>query len=279
MGLVDKIKKDVQKSGGSRSKFTYVRDGQKVRIRFLVDMDDGLEVPFHDSFERSINVPCRKVFGHSCPYCDDEDLRTRSQYVWSVWNYESKQVELFMFRVNNCSPIPALMAMYENFGTLTDRDYVISCSGKQMNKTFTVIPMDKVKFRNAKAKPYSKSAILKMIDKAWPDENDSEDYEDDSEDFETPRKGNTHKSKVKASKGHQKVSEDGWGDEEEKDYESMKPIELFKLCKERDIECVPKKPKKFYINLLEEWDAAQEDWGSDDDEEEDDWDDDEWEEE
>lgn len=279
MGLVDKIKKDVQKSGGSRSKFTYIRDGQKVRIRFLVDMDDGLEIPFHDSFERSINVPCREVFGHSCPYCDDEDLRTRSQYVWSVWNYESKQVELFMFRVNNCSPIPALMAMYENFGTLTDRDYVISCSGKQMNKTFTVIPMDKVKFRNAKAKPYSKSAILKMIDKAWPDENDSEDYEDDSEDFESPSKGSTHKSKVKASKGHQKASEDDWGDEEEKDYESMKPIELFKLCKERDIECVSKKPKQFYINLLEEWDAAQEDWGSDDDEEDDDWDGDEWEEE
>ena len=84
---------------------------------------------------------------------------------------------------------------------------------------------------------------------------------------------------MKASKGHQKASEDDWGDEEEKDYESMKPIELFKLCKERDIECVTKKPKKFYINLLEEWDAAQEDWGSDDDEEEDDWDGDEWEEE
>ena len=53
----------------------------------------------------------------------------------------------------------------------------------------------------------------------------------------------------------------------------MSPKELFKLCKERKIkDAVPKKPKKFYINLLEEYDSAQDDWGDEDDDDE--WEDD-----
>ena len=182
MGLVDKIKADVKKSGQNKGKFIYFREGQKQRIRFLTDMDDGMEVTFHDSFEAGINVPCQELFGRNCPYCDEEGLRTRSQYIWSVYNYETKEVQLFMFPVNNCSPIPALMAMYENYGTITDRDYVISVSGKQQNKTFSVVPMDKVKFRNVKAKPFSDKAILKMLDNAFP--CDAVDDEDEDEDYD-----------------------------------------------------------------------------------------------
>ena len=70
--------------------------------------------------------------------------------MWSVYNYEAKEVQLFMFPVNNFTPVPALVALYENYGTLMDRDYVISVSGRGVNKSFTVIPMDKVKFRNTK---------------------------------------------------------------------------------------------------------------------------------
>ena len=181
MGLLDDIKNDVKKSGQNKGKFIYFREGTKQRVRFLNDMDDGMKVTFHDSFEAGINVPCQEeTFGRNCPYCEEEGIRTRSQYIWSVWNYETKEVQLFMFPVNNCSPIPALMAMYENYGTLTDRDYVISVSGKQQNKTFSVVPMDKVKFRNEKAKPFAEKAILKMLDKAFPceDAEGEEDYEE-----------------------------------------------------------------------------------------------------
>ena len=84
-----------------------------------------------------------------------------------------------MFPVNNCTPIPALMAMYENYGTICDRDYVISVSGKQQNKTFSVVPMDKVKFRNEKAKPFSEKAILKMLDNAFPCDADVDEDDED----------------------------------------------------------------------------------------------------
>lgn len=276
--LVAKIKADVKKSGQNKGKFIYFREGQKQRVRFLVDMDDGMEVVFHDSFEAGINVPCQEQFNRDCPYCEEEGLRTRSQYVWSVYNYETKEVQLFMFPVNNCSPIPALMAMYENYGTIVDRDYVISVTGKQQNKTFSVVPMDKVKFRNEKAKPFSDKAILKMLDKAFP----CDESEDEEEEEEKPKKRSVKSTGKKSPKKSEPEEDndydtDSWGEEEEEkdtlDYSEMSAKELYKLCKDREIEAAPRKSAKYYINLLEEYDKAQDDWGEGEEDEE------EWEEE
>lgn len=284
MGLVDKIKADVKKSGQNKGKFIYFREGQKQRVRFLTDMDDGMEVTFHDSFEQGVNVPCQELFGKDCPYCDDDSLRTRSQYIWSVYNYETKEVQLFMFPVNNCSPIPALMAMYENYGTICDRDYVISVSGKQQNKTFSVVPMDKVKFRNEKAKAFSEKAILKMLDKAFP--CDAVEDDDDDDEDEAPKKRPAKSAGKKSSKKPEPEDDyeddddyeeaEDWGDDDDDevvDYSEMSAKELYNLCKERDIKAAPKKPAKFYINLLEEADKAEDDWGDEDEEDDDEWED------
>lgn len=278
MGLIDKIKADVKKAGQNKGKFIYFREGQKQRVRFLTDMDDGMEITFHDSFEQGINCPCQEHFGRSCPHCNDDTLRTRSQYIWSVWNYETKEVQLFMFAVNNCSPIPALMAMYDNYGTLLDRDYVISVTGKQQNKTFSVVPMDKVKFRNDKAKPYSEKAILKMLDKAFPCDESEEEEEEEPKRSHKSSKGGSKKTNRKSEPETEPDDddyEDEWDEEEEEneqvDYSEMSAKELYALCKERDIKVAPKKPAKYYINQLEEYDAAQDDWGEN--EEEDEWED------
>ena len=278
MGLLSEIKKDAKKSGQNKGKFIYFREGQKQRIRFLQDMDDGLQITFHDSFEQSINVPCQEHFDRECPYCDDDTVRTRSQYVWSVWNYETNEVQLFMFPVNNCSPLPALVAMYETYGTLTDRDYVISVTGKQQNKTFSVVPMDKVKFRNTKAKPYSESQVLKMLDKAFPCDTDTD--EDDEDYTPKSKKKKQRPAKTSTKKDVDEDYEDDDYDEDmseeddadDVDYESMSVKELYKLCKSRGIDVAPKKSQKYYIKQLEEYDEQNEDWGNDDD-------DDEWEEE
>lgn len=282
MGLLDNIKKDAKKSGQSKGKFIYFREGQKQRIRFLQDMDEGQEIVWHDSYEQGINVPCQEHFGKNCPYCEDDSLRTRSQYAWSVWNYETNEVQVFMFPVNNCSPLPALVALYETYGTLTDRDYVISVSGKQQNKSFSVVPMDKAKFRNGKAKPFSEQALLKMIDKAWPaEDNDDEDDED-----EAPKKKKAPKKiggKTKTKKSYDEdedededdYTDEDFEDEDEDDsdeYEDMSPKELFNLCKKRKLDAAPKKSAKYYINILRDADKAEDDWGDDDDEE-DDWED------
>lgn len=277
-GLVDKIKGDVKKAGTNKSKFIYFREGVKQRVRFLVDMDDGMEITFHDSFERNINVPCQEIFGRDCPYCEEEGLRTRSQYVWPVYNYETKEVQLFMFPVNNCSPVPALMAMYENYGTITDRDYVISVSGRQQNKTYSVVPMDKVRFRNERAKPLSEKAILKLIDKAYPCD-DAEDDDEDDRPVRRTKNGAKPKKRRPEPEDDYEDDDDYDGDDldddnDEPDYEDMTDRELYKLCKDRGISVPPKKSTKFYIKQLEEYDKAQDDWGDDEDDD-DDWEDDE----
>lgn len=282
MGLLDNIKKDAKKSGQSKGKFTYFREGNKVRLRFLQDMDEGIEITWHDSYEQGINVPCQEHFGKDCPYCEDDSLRTRSQYAWSVWNYETNEVQIFMFPVNNCSPIPSLVALYETYGTLTDRDYVISVSGKQQNKSFSVVPMDKAKFRNGKAKPFSEQALLKMIDKAWPaeDTGDEDDEEDEAPKKKKGPKKSGGKTKTKKSYDEDDDEDDDYSDEDfddeeedEDEYEDMSPKELFNLCKKRKLDAAPKKSAKYYINILREADKAEDDWGDDDDEE-DDWEED-----
>lgn len=272
MGILDRIKQDAKKVGSNKSKIFYLKEGGKARIRFLADMEEGTIVKFHDSFEKGINVPCQEIFGRECEYCDDDSLRTRDLYAWPVYDYESKEIKIFLYAVNNCSPLPALMALYETYGTLTDRDYVLTVTGRQQNKTFSVVPMDKNKFRNSKVKALSEEKILKIIDKAFPATNDEDD--DDEEEEEIPKK--SKKSKVQHQKNKKPQNEsvedddDYWEDEDddEKDYENMTPKELYKLCKEYDIEAAPKKTQKYYINLLNEYDKANEDWGDDDD---DDW--------
>ena len=261
------IKNEIAKTGTNKGKFLFFKDGTKIRVRFLNDMEEGLEIPFHDSFALGINVPCQEVFGRSCEYCGDEELRTRSMYVWSVYDYESKEVKLLMFAVNNCSPVPALASMYESYGTLTDRDYEIKRIGKGQNTTYSVVPLEKKRFRNEKVKAMSEQAILKAIDKAYP-ANNSEDLEEDNEE-ERPvkRKGKPSKKKTPEPEPEEEEEEeemDDWDEEEEEevDYEEMTARELYNLCKEREISCKPKRSKEYYIDLLEEYDESED--GDDD---------------
>ena len=270
MGLMDELKQEIKNTGTSKGKFLYTKDGSKIRVRFLQEIDDGYKIPWHDSYALGVDVPCQEVFGRECKHCGDDDLRTRNKYAWSVYDYESEEVKIFMYPVNNCTPIPQLISFAETYGTITDRDYEIKQQGKGQNKTFSVVPLEVRKFRNTKAKPLSKSALLKYIDKAYPDK----DADDDEE--ETPKqnrkKGNKTEQKKETKKKYMNEPEEDEEDEdeEEKDYEEMTARELFKLCRERDIDCRPKKDKDYYIELLEEYDDEQDDdWDEDEDDDED----------
>lgn len=269
---LNNLKNEIKKSGTSKGKFLYFKEDSKIRVRFLTDMEEGLEITFHDSFQLGINVPCQEEFGRDCEYCENEDLRTRKMYVWSVYDYESKEVKLLMAAVNNCSPVPALASLYESYGTLTDRDYEIKRVGKGQNTTYSVIPLDKMKFRNTKVKPLSEQAVLKCIDKAYPADN-SENLEDEEDTPKNKKKGNKTKENTKTKTKKEEDYDDEEETDLENDYESMNAKELYKLCVEREIDCKPKKTKEYYIDLLEEYDEENSnDWDEDEDDEDDDWD-------
>jgi hypothetical protein len=269
MGLIDDIKSQAKKAGTNRGKLIYFKPGAKVRFRFRQDMEEGTKVLFHDSFSLGINVPCQKLFGRKCRYCDNDDLRHRDLYVWSVYDYEAKEDKLLLGAVNNFSPIPALVGMYETYGTLTDRDYVITKNGTQTSTTFSVVPMDKVKFRNEKSKPFSESKLLGILDKAFPSE-DSDADEDEEEDVKPAKKkskpsdADDEDETPKKKTNKKPVEED---EDETTDYEEMTAKELYKLCIKRDIPVKPKKSESFYIAKLKDYDEE-----TNSDEDEDDWD-------
>jgi hypothetical protein len=281
MGLVDDIKGAVKRSGANKGKFLYFKPGTKIRVRFLQELDDGLKVLFHDSYQAGINEPCQELFDRECKHHEDEDLRHGDVYMWSVWDYESKEVKILMGRVNNCSPIPALVGMYDTYKTIMDRDYVITKNGSGTTASFTVVPMDKVKFRNEKVTPFSESKVLKLIDKAFPADSD-EDDEDEDEEPKKKKKGKKVSKSDEKKKKKKPVDEDEEEDEEaeeeaeeeeaeedeeeSEDYEDMTAKELYKLCKKHKIDVQPKKSESFYIKKLK---AADEEDSDDEDEEDD----------
>jgi hypothetical protein len=262
MSLLSKIKQGVASSGSSLGKIVYTKDGSKIRIRFLQDVEDGMEITLHDHFEKGINAICQETLGKSCPYCDleEEGWRHRTGYVWSVWDHDAKEVKLFIGYAHNFSHLPALIGMAEAYGNWTDRDYVLSQTGKQLNKQLSVVPMDRAKFKNTKAKPLTKKAILDILDKAYPV----------NEEDETSKKN----GKKKTSKKKQEEPED---DEDENEYEEMTPRELYMECIERGLEAKKKQKAVYYIEILEEDDEnnadeeEDEDWEDSEDDEDGEW--------
>lgn len=269
MGLVNDIKGDIKKSGSNKSKVIYVKTGEKVRIRFLQDMNYGIKLVFHDSYDKGINSICAQELGEECSMCGDETLRTRHQYAWCVWDYEAKEVKILLAPVNNCSPIPALVDMHETYDTILDRDYVLKKSGAGMSTSFSAVPLDKVKFKNKAAKVMTEKAILEILSKAYP--NDDIEDEDDDE----PEKSKKSKGKPKTKKIEEEEIDDEDDDfedeveveDEEVDYEDMSVKELYRLCKERKIKCKPRKEDIYYIDLLEDYDEEI----GEDEEDDDDW--------
>lgn len=264
MGLIDDIKNDVRKSGTNKGKIAYFKPGNKVRIRFLQELDEGIKVLFHDSFDAGINYPCQELYDRECKHHDDSDVRHKDQYVWSVWDYESKEVKLLMGKVNSCSPVPQLVGFYETYGTIVDRDYVITKTGQGTNQTWAVVPMDKVTFKNSAAKPFSKTKTMSILDKAFPAEDGEDEEEeavpkkrkkatvadDDDDDDDTP---------VKSKKKPKKASDD---------YEDMTPRELYSLCMGKELTVKPRQSEEYYIKRLKAAAAAEEE---DDEDEDDAW--------
>lgn len=258
MSILNEIKKGVASSGSNKGKVIFIAKDSKKRVRFLTNVEDAIKIKMHDSFDKGINAICQKILGKKCPYCKDDSIRTRDAYVFSVWDPDSKEVKIFVGYANNFNPLPNLVAMYETYGTLLDRDYVLQRDGGGTNTRYSVVPMDKVKFKNTKAKPYTKKKLIEILDKAYPvgdDDSDDDDYEDDDDELEN--EDDTYDE------------DDDDLDDDEMDYKEMSAKELYMECVERGIKAKKKQKNKYYIKLLEKYDEENDE--DEDDDEEDDW--------
>ena len=185
-GIIGKMQEQINQSSGANMDKFYLKDGNEAKVRFLTDFEEPTEVPFHYVYaqnrDESINEPCRLFMGdNECEHCDN-DVNIRHMYVWPIWNYSQDKQQILLFAANRCSPIPGLIALYEEYSTLMDRDIKISRVGSQSNTTYPVLPLDKGRFKG-KAKPFSKSKIVKILEDSFFADADfnPEDFDEDGD--------------------------------------------------------------------------------------------------
>lgn len=291
MGLINEIKNDIAKAGENRGKILYVKSGNKIRVRFLQEIDEGYSFLFHQNFNKGYQCLCPKNLDedNECIYCDavdgnsvEDGDRTYKMYAWSVYDFDAKEVKVALFKVNRCSPVSSLVDMSENYGTIMDRDYVLIKTGKGFDTSWSILPQDKSKFKNEKAKPLTKKAVLEILAKAYPYEGDlskDEDIEkaekeakkkkyaalDDEElPWEDKKDKKKKKSKEKDADEDEGLSVD-WM-EEKLDDEDIDSDEFCEFHEVKSLKKLTSKSKKEFKKMIEEYLESLED----DDEEEDD---------
>lgn len=198
MGLIDSMKERIKNSGVNKKEVFYIAADSKRRIRFLQELDSGYEFKFHSHWNKGINALCAETYGKPCPYCNDsdEEMKEITNYAFSVFDYDSNDVKILLYKATGLTPLPAFIDFFDEYGTIMDRDYTIKKSGKGMSGNITVLPGERTTFRNAKAKPYTKNQIVKILQKAFPINED--DYEiDDDEEEEKPKKVKKYEKKSK----------------------------------------------------------------------------------
>lgn len=232
--IVSMMKDRISKAGKGNNNTFYVKKDGKVRVRFLSDMEEAVVVNFHTKW-KEWNHPCMNYFNKPCPHCDSDEGTTAEMFCFTVWNYESKRVEIFMYKATKCTPIPALVTMYETYGTICDRDYTIARQGEGTDTVYTVVPLDRKRFKGEE-QPFTKKEILKQLLKAYPCNSD-EDDEEEEEIREKSKKSNV----IATSNNNKNVDdfddddsfEDDDEDEEEIDYSEWSNEELKAECKKR----------------------------------------------
>ena len=166
--MLKRIKQKISEASRTITDEFYVGQDKKARVRFLNDLEDALEVTWHDNYEDGINTPCYSHFGLNCPFCklDKSKIRTRQIFTWTIYNYDIDKKQIFRYPANNFTPIPNLVAMYEGYGTICDRDFVIARTGTGFEINYQVVPMDKSAFKGD-SEPLSKEAISKKWAKIY----------------------------------------------------------------------------------------------------------------
>lgn len=109
---------------------------------------------------------------------------------------------------------------------------------------------------------------------ADPVEQPEEDAETESEPQPDKEKPTPKKRRARKADEEAESESEAEADEEQNDgkYAGKNAMELFKECKKRGVKAAPKKPVKYYIELLEKDDAAVEADTADSNDDDDDWD-------
>ena len=196
--LIKEMKAKIAASGSSKKELLYFGKDSVKRVRFLQELDTGFTFQFHNDWNAGILELCKDPEDHeNCKLCE-QGIKVYENFAWSVWDYDSNAVRILLFKASGISPIPAFIEMYEEFGTIMDRDYKIKKVGQGQGGSFVVTPLDKERFSNKKAKPYTESQVHDILEKAYA--KSDVDTDDDEEEDEAPKKASKKDDAKKAKK-------------------------------------------------------------------------------
>lgn len=185
--VVDSIRQALKEKGGGGNMpeelFFVPKDGKKI-IRFLSEFDEAIEVIMHDKYGAFMPQPCLKYYDKECPF-HGRGFRTKTNYAWTVYDYESKQKRILISPPTQNSALEDLVAIWEEFGTLRDRDVRIRRSGGDKS-TYRARDLAKAKFEGDYSKPFTKGKVLAILEGLI---SETEIKADDGDDDDRPKKG------------------------------------------------------------------------------------------
>jgi len=255
--MLDLLKNRIKKSGQSKEGQFYLKADSKKRVRFLTDLEEATVVTMHDKWGE-VNTPCLTHFGMECPYCERDDVRTKEQFIWSVYCYDDKKVQMFMFKAAQNSPVPHLINLYETIGTIMDRDIVVSRVGEKLETQYSIVSMDKSKFKGAsKIKPFTEKQVFALLKVIFEVDEEDDDFEDEEE---KPKKSKKSKKAPKVSKLEELMdSLDELDVDEMEELADEEDIDLDEYIDDDDREKPKKLRKALKTALVEKYEEDEDD--------------------
>lgn len=255
-GALKKMKEQIKKSGSNKKEILFFGEGTVKRVRFLEELDDAKQFNFHNDYATKVWEPCRDQSGDGDCDCCREGVGIQENFFLSVWDYDGGCVRLVQAKAFGVTPLTLLMEMFEEYGTIMDRDYKIKKVGKGQGSTFVVTPLDKERFKQKKSNPFTEKQIADIVNKAWPTDADLDNEEEETS---TPKKKGAKKSKK--SKEEPTIEEvlEGFSYEELKEIAislgmTKKEIKVFEDVEELTSELVDSYEESDIRDVIEEMD-------------------------
>ncbi len=167
--ILDKVKKALAESSagsGMPQEVLFIPEKQKIQVRFLSDFEDAVILLFHEKFDEktkyALRQPCWRQYGKDCPF-HVPGYKDSDRYIWTVFVYEQKVKRMLLVKPTKNSVMNNLVQIYEQFGSLTDRDIIISRNGTGLNTTYTALALDKAPYEGELKKPWTAEKILEYL--------------------------------------------------------------------------------------------------------------------
>lgn len=142
------------------------RDGVRI-VRFLTEFskDEIIKVTMHDKFRSFYPQPCLKHYGEPCPFCGAKGVRTTTQYVFTVFDYDSGSKKIVVFKASPGAALEDLMNHYDVYGTIKDRDFNLKKLGVGPRTRVRASPATPTPtpYTGTLSKPFSEVKVLEIL--------------------------------------------------------------------------------------------------------------------